>query len=68
VCADGRVTRCNNGNDDDPVVVHAVDEISDAQRRDRAFAPRRADGRVGCGAPWTKSVMPLPDAVLASDL
>jgi len=65
--AHGRVASGNDWDDDDPIVVHAVDEIADTQRRNRAIAERRADGRIGCRAPWAASVVPLPNAVLASD-
>ena len=65
--AHGRVASGNDWDDDDPIVIHAVDEIADTERCDRALAERSSDGRVRCGALWTTSVMPLPNTVLASD-
>jgi hypothetical protein len=67
VRADVHVIGGNDGDNDNRVMVHAVDEIADAQRRNWAIAERRADGRIRCGAARTASIEPLPDAVLASD-
>jgi hypothetical protein len=53
VLEDARVTNPHHGDRHDGLVHHAVDEVTDGYRRDRAFACGRRDGRVGRRADWT---------------
>src|ERR1043165_8768365 len=64
---DRHAARSNNGNHDDRVVRCAVDEVADAQCRNRTFAGGRGNGRIGRSTDGARATTPLPNTVIARD-